>query len=248
MCSMPHCSSDSALEFHHIDGDSSNNDSENLLVLCSNHHAACTKGRIDAHSCRQIKKTFVKREIQLRSSEISKSNFRAILRDELQRSKESRTSRKSSPFPTALDRRYLFRVLKYPIRDLFEVYMAIRVVGALKPRGATQQLISTQKLLEKKVKRAEPRTYSKCYLATIQSMGNIGTREGLQWLAGELIRQKRDKFYQFVIYMAIGASPNSRRHIGFKLTDKKHLKPGETMASFRHQGKRYRLLFRFEYV
>lgn len=243
MCSMPRCSSDSALEFHHIDGDPSNNDPENLLVLCSNHHATCTKGSIDANDCRHIKKHLARKEVQFRSLAISKSDLRSIVRDELQRRNESRSSTRRSSFRSPLDRRYLFHVLEKRHREFFEVYMAIRVLGALRPRGAAQQLIRTQRLLKKDVKRLGQQTYDVCYREIIQSIGNIGTQEGLKWLAGELIRQKQDTFCQFVIYKTIAASPNSKRHIGFRLADRKHLEPGESVASFRHQGKLHRYSF-----
>jgi len=82
-CSIPHCPADSALEFHHIDGTPVNNRSSNLLVVCSNHHVACTSRRIDRRACHEIKQTLIARVIRVPSSQITLRRFRALLRDEL---------------------------------------------------------------------------------------------------------------------------------------------------------------------
>ncbi|HTT75681.1 MAG TPA: HNH endonuclease signature motif containing protein [Candidatus Binataceae bacterium] len=55
-CSVPRCSAEAALEIHHIDGNPSNNDILNLLVLCANHHTQATKGDIDRLACIEIKR------------------------------------------------------------------------------------------------------------------------------------------------------------------------------------------------
>lgn len=60
-CSMSRCGAGAALEIHHIDEDPSNNDPENLLVLCPNHHAQATQGKIDRLACIQIKKQLATR-------------------------------------------------------------------------------------------------------------------------------------------------------------------------------------------
>ena len=54
-CSIWRCTAESSLEIHHIDGNPSNNAPENLLVLCANHHAQATSGKIDRLACRAIK-------------------------------------------------------------------------------------------------------------------------------------------------------------------------------------------------
>lgn len=43
------------LEIHHIDENPSNNDPDNLLVLCANHHSRVTKGHINKLSCKELK-------------------------------------------------------------------------------------------------------------------------------------------------------------------------------------------------
>jgi hypothetical protein len=55
-CSVSRCGAEAALEIHHIDGDPTNNDAENLLVLCANHHTQATNGKIDRLACLEIKR------------------------------------------------------------------------------------------------------------------------------------------------------------------------------------------------
>ena len=64
-CSIPRCSITQALEFHHINGDSSDSREENLLVLCAVHHAMAggAKPKIDRKACEQLKKTIVQLSI-----------------------------------------------------------------------------------------------------------------------------------------------------------------------------------------
>lgn len=62
-CSMPRCGETSGLEVHHIDGNPSNHDPANLLVLCAVCHARVTRGDIPRQACKMIK-----REVSLRSA------------------------------------------------------------------------------------------------------------------------------------------------------------------------------------
>jgi len=55
-CSILRCTAEAALEIHHIDGDPTNNDAGNLLVLCANHHTQTTNGQIDRLACLEIKR------------------------------------------------------------------------------------------------------------------------------------------------------------------------------------------------
>lgn len=56
-CSVHRCGSTSGLEIHHINGDPSNHDPANLLVLCAVCHARTTNGEIDRKSCKMIKQS-----------------------------------------------------------------------------------------------------------------------------------------------------------------------------------------------
>jgi len=54
-CTMPRCSHETGLEIHHIDEDPSNNNFENLILLCAVHHSQVTKGVIDRKTCLVLK-------------------------------------------------------------------------------------------------------------------------------------------------------------------------------------------------
>jgi hypothetical protein len=54
-CCIPSCKHETGLDLHHIDGDNSNNQAENLIVLCAVHHRLATEGKIDAAACRMVK-------------------------------------------------------------------------------------------------------------------------------------------------------------------------------------------------
>lgn len=55
-CSVTHCEAEASLEFHHIDNNPTNNDPENIIVFCANHHAQATKGSIRRLDCLDMKK------------------------------------------------------------------------------------------------------------------------------------------------------------------------------------------------
>ena len=54
-CSVPMCQKSHTLEFHHINGNPSDNKKSNLIVLCPNHHAMATEGKIDRKECQAYK-------------------------------------------------------------------------------------------------------------------------------------------------------------------------------------------------
>ena len=66
-CSIPQCMNTEALEIHHINGDPSDNDEDNLLVLCALHHAIATKPKtkLDRKTCRMLKQTISKLSVSL---------------------------------------------------------------------------------------------------------------------------------------------------------------------------------------
>jgi len=74
-CSVWRCGGTSGLEFHHIDGDPSNHDPANILLLCAVCHDRATKGEIDRKACKMIKRDlamrhFSRSELQLVKDEI----------------------------------------------------------------------------------------------------------------------------------------------------------------------------------
>lgn len=54
-CPVPTCSHELGLDIHHIDGSPSNNNIDNLLMLCAVHHRAAHEGRLTRRMCRSIK-------------------------------------------------------------------------------------------------------------------------------------------------------------------------------------------------
>ncbi len=54
-CSVPFCYETHNLEFHHINGNPSDNRKSNLIVLCPNHHTMATRGKIDRKECKSYK-------------------------------------------------------------------------------------------------------------------------------------------------------------------------------------------------
>ena len=54
-CSVPFCPEKHNLEFHHINGNPSDNKKSNLIVFCPNHHAMATRGKIDRKECKSYK-------------------------------------------------------------------------------------------------------------------------------------------------------------------------------------------------
>jgi len=66
-CSIPQCPIREGLEFHHIDGNPSNNDERNLIVLCALHHrTAHTRGsRLTPALCARLKATIAELDCPL---------------------------------------------------------------------------------------------------------------------------------------------------------------------------------------
>lgn len=245
-CSIPHCRADSALEFHHIDGNPSNNAPDNILVVCSNHHAACTKGRIDKKACAEIKGTLASTKINLSSSTVSGRQIRKILKDELTWAGLIKGADTGQPmFASPFDRKYLFQILAVPFRDPYELYAALRVLGSLRPRGATQRIINTVSVLRKYPRRMQRRIRDKCYIASVQSLGQIGTRSALRWLAEEIVEDQPKPWIQIMAYGSLASSARAKEHVGFKIVHTRHPGYDEINGTFRAKGKGYDVSMRF---
>ena len=55
-CSVHLCDEKTALEFHHINGNPSDNRESNLIVLCANHHTLAENDKIDRKALADYKK------------------------------------------------------------------------------------------------------------------------------------------------------------------------------------------------
>jgi len=241
-CSIRYCTVDSALEFHHIDSNPSNNLSDNILVVCSNHHALCSQGKIDKKACRVIKKALEPKMIKISTEVISEDRFRKVLRQELFNliPMANKVKVKQSALPSALDHKHLFKTLDRPQRSIFETYFAIRALGAMKPRGATQRIIAAVLTLYKDVSKLKPNYYGECYRAAIKSLSQIDTRDALKWLSSEFLNRDQDEFHQFIIFIALSGSANAEKHLRFKIINAKNDGKSTGEILFTMKGQKYK--------
>jgi len=243
-CSIPRCTVDSALEFHHIDGDTTNNDASNLLVVCSNHHTACTRGQIDRKACRDIKQYVEPQEVRARGTSVSVARLRRVLREERASGTNARATT-TTGFRSPLDRAHLLKVLARPLAQPYEAYMAMRVLGSMRYRGSTRQLIEALGQLERNRRRSRVPPFRAYYQAAVQSLAQIGTRDALRWLADEFEKPAHDGFTRFMLYMAIASCRTAPKHLGFRILDRGVTKieagtPSQTL--FRMRGEKYKLI------
>jgi hypothetical protein len=133
-CSVPHCHHDSALDFHHIDGNPSNNSPKNLIVLCSNHHRLASLGKIDALACKGMKKTLRVQSFRFHGNLEFLKSMRKVIREELSKASDTKIKGKLRRVKgTDLFRRKtLFELLE---GSLPSKYLGISVLGELKTPG-----------------------------------------------------------------------------------------------------------------
>lgn len=249
-CSIPHCPADSALEFHHIDGNPVNNRLSNLLVVCSNHHAACTRRRIDRRACQEIKKTLIARVIRVPSPQITLKRFRTLLRNELgPRVKRSTHSTSTNAgFHSPLSRNHLHTCLLHP--DLgYETYMALRAIGSLSYRGSDQLIINAIELIRPKRHGSRRSRFDSFYQAAIESLASIGSAKAVNWLITEFERKDTNDWFRFIILTRLIGLKRARRVVGFRVEGKSvsenhGLRVTETR--FRVRGKIVRLRMAYD--
>lgn len=210
-CSIPYCREDSALEFHHIDSDPANHHPDNLLVVCSNHHRACTVGRIDRKACKLLRSQLKPRKIL---SPASLTDLKRIIREEL-RTPFRRTKVREHVIPSAFNRQYLIDALQPPIRDEFEAYCAIRILGELRYRGSANAIVSGLEHILKRYPTGFSREYSRWFLAGVDALSGIRTRAALDWLADQIATPKQNDFFRILILSVLESCPNAPRFVGF---------------------------------
>lgn len=238
-CSMPHCDVSDVLETHHIDGDTTNNALENLLVLCSNHHSQCTKRRIDKKACKQIKQTLkaTQAKINIPSEEYRK--LQKLIRKELMSfSMKSHTnlSLTKNGRLSILNRRYLFGCLKEPSKSIYDTYMSISLLGELKYQGSTKAIIDTLVNLKKYFGKRKKSKLLPFYKKSIISLARIDTKQSLNWLANEYETSK-DVIIKFFIFWDLwNIAKNSKKYIGFEVLGHKDTDIGrETIFRLRNK-------------
>jgi len=245
-CSVRGCTVTSALEFHHIDGDPRNNNFENLIVLCSNHHTLATRGQIDRKACLQIKKALSQQEEKTLALTSLKPNLRRILREELNRVslKAEKKATKGNIFPSIFDRRRLLQTLKHMRGGPREIYLSLRVLGELRYRGSTNAIIeAVEKLRRKTRKRGKEAFYVDYYYPAVESLSKIGTKRALQWIADEFSKNDPDDpTGGLILLTALSGNENSKRYVGFRKVSERSWHVGRNKL-FEHtysiRGKQY---------
>ncbi|MBI3259744.1 MAG: HNH endonuclease [Ignavibacteriae bacterium] len=86
-------------EIHHIDEDPSNNEIENLLLICPTHHSKITKGDISKEIVERTKKSLpIKLQIEVASISIDHNNCSWVSYDDVKHAFYQRGN-EPSPFP-----------------------------------------------------------------------------------------------------------------------------------------------------
>jgi len=248
-CSVRGCTVESALQFHHIDGNRDNSAFDNLLVLCSNHHTLATKGIIDRKACIEIKKSMSQDNANLHGLLQWKPELRRVFREEFERASFTRDPRKQMKniFPSIFDRRHLFFTLKNLRGSPRDIYLSIKVLGELKYRGSTKVIIDAVEVLRKNTpKHRKHRFYYDFYFPAVEALSKIGTKRSLQWVAHELFKEDTDDpTGGIILFMALAGSKNARRHVGFRQISRTWWREGDKDACetiYRIQGKNYRVV------
>src|ERR1041385_3266070 len=210
-CSVTHCPAESSLEFHHIDGNPSNNADPNILVVCSNHHHQCTLGKIDKKACRTLK-----RMLKEKGNLITPASLRRIIREALKPSKKKGGRHHRISDRSILDRQYLLHVIRDSKYTYFpELFAALRVIESSSFRieaGIFIEMLNRIRIHQQVTKNQYLNIYHLC----IRLLSNIGTASALNWLASEY-EKADDVATQFFLFVAISNSVRARKHVGFKI-------------------------------
>lgn len=228
-CSMPGCTQATALDFHHIDGDCTNHEFDNLLVLCSNHHRLATSGQIDRKACRLIKKNLGSPDSLTSSIDIAAKEFRKVLRQELKTARGKRPAKvRRRRERSIFNRKYLFRTLK-TLGSPRDIYLSIRLLGELKYRGSADAIIGAIEELRKNTpKRKKEKFWSQFYFPALDSLSALGTRKAMQWMAREFLEGERDLFATLALFLKIAENDNAaRKFVAFRRLSRATIRKGK---------------------
>ncbi|MBZ5500111.1 MAG: hypothetical protein LAP85_27260 [Acidobacteriia bacterium] len=117
--------------------------------------------------------------------------------------------------PSAFNRQYLIDALQPPIRDEFEAYCAIRILGELRYRGSANAIVSGLEHILKRYPTGFSREYSRWFLAGVDALSGIRTRAALDWLADQIATPKQNDFFRILILSVLESCPNAPRFVGF---------------------------------
>ncbi len=247
-CSVPHCSNDSALEFHHIDGNPAHNEAGNILLVCSNHHRSCTSGIIDRKACQFLKNELKNLKVNVNASRITTRSLRKILREELSTPTNTLDLKKyaSNAFPSIFERKHLFRILDHEFGPSYEGYLAISVLGELKYRGSAPRIIHFIESLRKAKNKKTLSDVDHFFRAAVKSLSKIQTKTALNWLADEFLNDNQNEFNKMILFFSIGSAGTAKKYLGFEITGKDSIEKvdGSSVATtlFLIRGKRGKLV------
>lgn len=211
-CSVPRCTA-TQLEIHHIDGDATNSTYDNLLVLCANHHAAATEGRIDEKACREIKALTRPLAITIPRWVTS---IRSAIREELQIAKRSPRSRRSALIGLT-DRKRLKRVLAVPGGNLRDMAWAAEILAERRTPGAFKLISDAyQRVRNSRTGARADRTLFE--VSTVRAMGILNTKKSLTWLASQLLHG--EVWASFLALLTLRSARNAEKYVGFKITSR----------------------------
>jgi hypothetical protein len=228
---MPGCTEGSALDFHHIDGDRTNHEFNNLLVLCSNHHRLATRGHVDKKACRLIKKDLASQDSLSSSMNTVTQELSRVLRRELKAAgpKHPPKARASRRERSIFNRKYLFHILKTLTAPPRDIYLSIRLLGELQYKGSTDVIIGAVEELRRKTPKSDrDGFFYNFYLPGVESLKRIGTKKAIQWMARELFEDEEDEVRMFVLFMSIAENEAlAHRYSGFRIISRTSSRKGK---------------------
>jgi hypothetical protein len=219
-CSVPHCHNDSALDFHHIDGNPANNSPDNLIVFCSNHHRLASIGKIDVLACKEIKKALRAKLITYHTNQDIVRKMRRVIQEEFHKAHDAtRTQKSFSTNKTILFRRkQLFELLE---DDLPNVYLAVAVLGELKTPGGVSRIIKAVDKIRHEIRpQKKPKPLSlaaRVYKIAIWAFVRYETRTAIKWLADQFSKLPPEFELIENLLLALNSSRKAKQYVGFQI-------------------------------
>ena len=229
------------LEYNHIDGNPENNHPDNILVVCSNHHSACTSGKIDQRACKLLKETLRKNVISVNPN-LSSDHIRQIFREEINSLVSVKKPKTKMSSRSILSRRSILSHLQFPTLSLPDSYMSIKLLGELKFSGSTKAIITSVEELKKHFGEKNKEKFFPYYREAIRSLAKIGSKVGLNWIADQHEKQHKNPLIQFIIFWELQMFKKAKEYIQFKIIEQKTNHKNHTETKYRIRNNMYKLI------